>query len=64
MAQKKYASLNSLQTFLDNLKTIFATKTEIDTKVNSSELSNYYTKNEIDGMEFITVEDIDTICGD
>lgn len=27
------------------------------------DLSNYYTKEEIDNLELITVEDIDTICG-
>jgi hypothetical protein len=32
MATKKYASLNTLQTFLDNLKNLFATKTEVDNK--------------------------------
>lgn len=28
--QKKYASISTLQTFLDNLKNLFATKTEVD----------------------------------
>ena len=32
MAQKKYASLSTLQTFLDKLKNMFATKTEVDEK--------------------------------
>lgn len=27
------------------------------------DLSNFYSKSEIDNMEFITVDDIDTICG-
>lgn len=30
MANKKYASLNTLQTFLDNLKNLFATQTSVD----------------------------------
>lgn len=37
-------------------------QTQIDTKANSSVLSNYYTKTEIDSYEFITVNDIDNIC--
>ena len=36
---------------------------QIDTKAEASDLSNYYTKTEIDSMEFITTTDIDTICG-
>jgi len=36
MAQKKYASLSTLQTFLEKLKNLFATKTELDSKANSS----------------------------
>lgn len=32
MAQKKYAGLEALQTFLENLKALFATKTEVAQK--------------------------------
>jgi len=32
MATKKYISLNKLSVFLDNLKGLFATKTELDQK--------------------------------
>lgn len=35
----------------------------IDGKVSVSALENYYTKNEIDNLELITLEDIDAICG-
>lgn len=38
-------------------------QTQLDAKVNSSTLDNYYTKTEIDDIELITVEDIDRICG-
>ena len=31
--------------------------------IGNVDLSNYYTKTEIDNLELITVEDIDTICG-
>lgn len=34
MATKKYASLSTLQTFLENLKNLFATKTEMDKKAD------------------------------
>lgn len=36
MSEKKYASLSSLSTFLDNIKKIFATKTEVDTNLSSA----------------------------
>lgn len=36
---------------------------QLDSKASTSSLSNYYTKAEIDEMEFITTDDIDTICG-
>ena len=36
MATKKYVSLSKLSTFLDNLKDIFATKTEVDSKANAT----------------------------
>ena len=31
--------------------------------LNNIDLSNFYSKSEIDNMEFITVDDIDNICG-
>lgn len=34
--QKKYVSLSKLSSFLDNLKTLFATKTELNSKANAS----------------------------
>jgi hypothetical protein len=36
---------------------------QLDSKASADSLSNYYTKSEIDGMELITVDDIDAICG-
>lgn len=38
-------------------------QTQLNAKADSSALSDYYTKTEIDNMELITVEDIDAICG-
>lgn len=32
-------------------------------KVDSSVLNNYYTKTQVDNLELITINDIDTICG-
>lgn len=52
--QKKYASLSTLQTFLNNLKNLFMTKTDVITelakKADSSHDHNdkYYLKNEVD----------------
>ena len=36
---------------------------KISVKADKTELSNYYTKTEIDDLELITIDDIDTICG-
>lgn len=35
----------------------------IANKADSSALNNYYTKTEVDNLELITVDEIDTICG-
>lgn len=45
------------QTRADNAYTL------AESKVSTSTLANYYTKTEIENLELITVEDIDTICG-
>lgn len=47
---KKYASLTTLQTFLNNLKNLFATKEEIDSKADATHNHNdiYYTETEVD----------------
>lgn len=36
--QEKYASLSNLRTFLENLKNLFVTKTEIDDKLDTSDI--------------------------
>lgn len=38
-------------------------QTQLDDKVDVSDLNNYYTKTQIDNLELITVDDIDAICG-
>ena len=111
MSNKKYASLQTLQTFLTNLRNTFselthkhnieditdyvvdaelsATSTNpvqnktldaefeavatainaldlaIDNKADAAHVHSdiYYTKEEIQNLELITVEDIDSICG-
>lgn len=47
---KKYISLTRLSTFLDNLKNLFATKSEVGNKADVSHIHNdlYYTETEID----------------
>lgn len=47
----------ALKSLIDSLQAL------VGTKADSSTLSNYYTKTEIDGLELISVEDIDAICG-
>lgn len=48
--QKKYANLSTLQSFLDNLKNTFATKTELSAKANATHNHNdtYYTQTQVD----------------
>ena len=108
MTPKKYVSLSKLSTFLDNLKSTFASlghshslsditdykvdsqlsptstnpvqnkvldaefdtigksfsaiESALDDKVDTSDMSNYYTKTDIDSLEIITIQDIDAIC--
>ena len=64
--QTTIANINNLQAALDN-------KVPISRTINGKELSSNitistsdvgaYSKTEIDSMEFITIEDIDAICG-
>ena len=56
MSQKKYVSLSKLSTFLDKLYEKFAL-------LGHSHDDKYYTKTDIDDMELIAPEDIDTIFG-
>lgn len=51
------AELNYLEGATSNIQT------QLNAKAESSVLSNYYTKTEIDNLELITVGDIDSICG-
>lgn len=50
MAEKKYISLSKLSTFLDKLKSTFATKTEIDEVKDVVNNIKPITNNEIDAM--------------
>ena len=63
--EKKYVSLSRLKTFLDNIKNNFAPFSHSHTvsEITDFTMSDSYTKTEIDNYEFITVEDIDAICG-
>lgn len=53
MAQKKYASLSTLQTFLENLKNLFATKAEMNKKADVQIITQDNTET--------TTEDISTL---
>lgn len=65
--------LNYVDGVTSNIQTQLNTKVSTSRTINGKSLSsnitlsasdiNAYTKTEIDNMEFITVEDIDTICG-
>ena len=49
-SKKHYLDTNGLTSLWSKIKSLFATKTELASKVNTSDLSNYYTKPEIDGL--------------
>lgn len=42
---------------------IDALQEDVNDKADASSLANYYTKEEIDSYELITINDIDAICG-
>ena len=46
-----------IRTLINNLEA------EVDDKADTSALSDFYTKSEIDNYELITTDEIDTICG-
>lgn len=54
-------------TDLTDIPTDLASTTYVDNKIadatSNIDLSNYYTKSDIDSMEFISIADIDEICG-
>ena len=68
MEEKKYVGLSALRTLVDNIKSLFVTKTDLNSALNQkAPLSHdhnsiYYTKEQINDMEFIATSDIDDIC--
>lgn len=68
MAQRKYVSLNRLSEFLDNLKNLFATKDDLSSEIaDKADIVHnhddaYYTKNQIDVLQFITLNNVNEIC--
>lgn len=57
LANTAKTNAETAQTRADNAYTL------AESKLGGSALGDYYTKSEIDNMELITIEDIDTICG-
>ena len=49
MSQKKYITPAKLSVFLDNLKKLFATKSDVDSSINE-------VKSDIPQIQFITLE--------
>lgn len=48
--QKHYLDTDGLTSLWSKIKSLFATKSELASKANTSDLSNYYTKEQIDTM--------------
>ena len=48
--QKHYLDTDGLTSLWSKIKSLFATKSELASKANTSDLSNYYTKEQIDIM--------------
>lgn len=49
-SKKHYLDTTGLTSLWSKIKSLFATKTELANKVNTSDLSNYYTKSEVDNL--------------
>lgn len=49
-SKKHYLDTTGLTSLWSKIKSLFATKTELASKANTSDLSNYYTKPEVDGL--------------
>lgn len=49
-SKKHYLDTDGLTSLWSKIKSLFATKTELASKANISDLSNYYTKEQIDNM--------------
>lgn len=61
---KRLGKVSELTNDVADLDTVTTNmQTQLNNKVNSSELTNYYTKKETDDMELISVDEIDEICG-
>jgi len=73
----EYAGLEAITALIDEIKNRYAEKGTLTTleqtilglldgKLNldtfDTEIAKYYTKTEIDGMEFISTDDVDAIC--
>ena len=69
--KKQYANLGTLQTFLDNLKNLFAYKIDVEGKADADHAHAISDINELqdelnainDATQSITNEEIDAICG-
>ena len=61
MAQKKYVSLGRLSNFLDNLKTLFATKTELANKSDTTH--NHDSKYDSKGSAAAVQTNLNTVSG-
>lgn len=62
MARKVFTD-ESLATFVEETKAYSDANLEEAKEHTEEKLVSYYTKEQIDGMELISEEDIDAICG-
>lgn len=62
IALEDYPNNETLVAVINAIDETKADKDAIVTQINDA-IANYYTKTQIDTMEFITIEDIDEICG-
>ena len=59
-SKKHYLDTNGLTSLWSKIKSLFATKTELASKANISDLSNYYTKTEVN-EKFYTRKQVDIL---
>ena len=59
-SKKHYLDTNGLTSLWSKIKSLFATKSELASKANTSDLSNYYTKTEVN-EKFYTRKQVDIL---
>lgn len=63
LSKKRYLDENGVKTLVSSIKSYVSSVAGDKIDSNHDHDTRYYTKTQIDSMEFITTADIDEICG-